>query len=724
MGVKGLLPCLRDITRPVSLEKYRGLTAAVDAMSWLHKGIFTCDVRALAIAQFEYINAKDNLDNDNGPRGMNEVKKRIDFENYSIDTNKDIVFLNDMSGSKEKSRCVSYVIQKAQCLKVKYGIESVLVIDGAPLPSKGNTDKSRRRNRNNTYQKALVAEKEGKARVARKLFAAACSITYDIRKELIYECRREKISFIVAPYEADAQMARLSHTGAVDLVITEDSDLLVYGCPRVVFKIDFKTGKGDEIQLMRDLVTNDSPSFHNWNHEMFVYMCILAGCDYCEGISGIGIQTAHKLVRIHRKPSSIFTALKNASKFPDGFDNMFWTAYRTFRHQRIYCQEKLEIDFLFPILELSVEREISDASTGSWIEPAIAKGIAIGDLHPCTKNPWKEVLKEQNHIDQKSTRNGNRSRTYYTHSSAADENISNMFAFFKPNDNLLETSIKGQSRDICVNKPTQTANLVYQNVGKNRNRGLFPLHSQDYSSNFVACTFKTLSRSRKSNIFSKRQDILKNIKDIESCKVTSPRKRYKQKNACKKETYPEFSISSNNFPSSFIDPSFDEVHHQASLNLEIDNSNVELNIKDQNDFQGTDNVNNNIQDTLVNNSYSQSFYKNNQDAMFLFQEDNTNKLFQDTDSLMKNRDNSTFNTQYNVVQSKDYILYNNDTYNKHKILAPVTCYDFGGNYPAEEGGLLLKEQSGIGSSCIINSPRKNIEKNDNLLSAIEKFQFL
>ena len=39
---------------------------------------------------------------------------------------------------------------------------------------------------------------------------------------------------IVAPYEADSQLAYLSIQGIVDLVITEDSDLLVFGCKKVI----------------------------------------------------------------------------------------------------------------------------------------------------------------------------------------------------------------------------------------------------------------------------------------------------------------------------------------------------------------------------------------------------------------------------------------------------------------------------------------------------------
>ena len=46
-------------------------------------------------------------------------------------------------------------------------------------------------------------------------------------------CRSAGVECIVAPYEADAQLAYLSKEGVVDLIITEDSDLLVFGCRKV-----------------------------------------------------------------------------------------------------------------------------------------------------------------------------------------------------------------------------------------------------------------------------------------------------------------------------------------------------------------------------------------------------------------------------------------------------------------------------------------------------------
>lgn len=41
------------------------------------------------------------------------------------------------------------------------------------------------------------------------------------------------VKYIVAPYEADAQLTYLAVKGIIDAVITEDSDLIPFGCPNV-----------------------------------------------------------------------------------------------------------------------------------------------------------------------------------------------------------------------------------------------------------------------------------------------------------------------------------------------------------------------------------------------------------------------------------------------------------------------------------------------------------
>ena len=357
MGVKGLLPTLQSITKSVSLERYRGLTVAVDAMSWLHKGVFACDVKALAKSQ----------------RGC-----------------------NGSSGDKPTQKIINYTISKAETLKVQFGIDVILVIDGDALPSKKEENIQRREERDKAFDKAVAAEKARDSRAARRFYAQSCSVTHRIRYMLITACKQLGINFIVAPYEADAQMARLCHTGAVDLVITEDSDLLVYGVPRALFKVDWDTSQGQEIQLMRDLGENVTPSFRNWTHDMFTFMCIISGCDYCSGVPGIGIKLAHKLVRIHRTPSRIFSALRAAGRMPDKFEEQFWVAYRTFRHQRVFCPSKQQIETLWPIAGSNHNASPTEVwpFLGEYVESTLATQIASGELHPTKKISWSEALKQ------------------------------------------------------------------------------------------------------------------------------------------------------------------------------------------------------------------------------------------------------------------------------------------------------------------------------------------
>ena len=357
MGVSGLLPTLQSITKSVSLEKYRGLSVCVDAMSWLHKGVFACDVKALSKHQRS----------------------------------------EDQTPSQVELKCINYTTGKAEVLS-KLGMSVILVIDGDALPSKKEENKKRKEEREKNFQKALAAEQAKDSRAARRFYASSCSVTHKMRYMLIKACKDLGINFIVAPYEADAQMARLAHTNVVDLVITEDSDMLVYGCPRVCFKVDWNTLQGQEIQLMKDLGSCVNPSFRNFTHDMFVFMCIVSGCDYCnKGVPGIGIKLAHKLVRIHRTPSKIFSALRAAGRMPLDFEESFFIAFRTFRHQRVFCPEKQQIETLYPIAGSNHRTDPNEVwpFLGEYIEPSIASKIADGSFHPSLKIPWSEALKQQ-----------------------------------------------------------------------------------------------------------------------------------------------------------------------------------------------------------------------------------------------------------------------------------------------------------------------------------------
>ncbi len=68
--------------------------------------------------------------------------------------------------------------------------------------------------------------------------------------EVIQHLVRLHVGYVVAPYEADAQMAFLIQSGKVHAIVSEDSDMLAFGCHRVLFKLE-TDGWGKEIELSR-----------------------------------------------------------------------------------------------------------------------------------------------------------------------------------------------------------------------------------------------------------------------------------------------------------------------------------------------------------------------------------------------------------------------------------------------------------------------------------------
>jgi exonuclease-1 len=65
-----------------------------------------------------------------------------------------------------------------------------------------------------------------------------------------------------------------------------------------------KFGKATEICYTR-LSSNQTLDLNGWSHQLIRQMCILSGCDYINSIQGIGLKTAHKLLKQHRTAENV-----------------------------------------------------------------------------------------------------------------------------------------------------------------------------------------------------------------------------------------------------------------------------------------------------------------------------------------------------------------------------------------------------------------------------------
>ncbi|KAK6508553.1 DNA repair protein rad2 [Arthrobotrys conoides] len=112
----------------------------------------------------------------------------------------------------------------------------------------------------------------------------------EVTKIMITECQQLLqmfgIPYITAPMEAEAQCAELVNLGLVDGIVTDDSDIFLFGGTRV-YKNMFNQAKYVECYLASDLENE-----YSLDRKKMIRLAHLLGSDYTEGLVGVGPVTA------------------------------------------------------------------------------------------------------------------------------------------------------------------------------------------------------------------------------------------------------------------------------------------------------------------------------------------------------------------------------------------------------------------------------------------------
>jgi exonuclease-1 len=276
---------------------------------------------------------------------------------------------------------------------IHFGITPYIIFDGDNLPSKAGTEKERREKRKEGRRLGLELLKVGKASQAQQELQKAVDVTPEMARAFIEELKHHNIQYVVAPYEADSQMAYLERKGIIDGVLSEDSDLLVFGVKCLITKLD---KYGDCVEVNRNHFTAcREVSFVGWSDADFRRMAILSGCDYLPGIGGLGLKTAHRMLRKHKTVDRLVKAAQfdGKLKVPAGFMAAFEQAERTFMYQWVFCPIENRLVHLTPLAD---GVEIADMPfLGEEVPAHLAIGVARGDLYPRTKLPMTVISKKR-----------------------------------------------------------------------------------------------------------------------------------------------------------------------------------------------------------------------------------------------------------------------------------------------------------------------------------------
>lgn len=315
MGIKGLLEQLKSITKKVHISEFRGKRVAIDAHCWLHRGAYGCG---------------------------KELYQGIDTTKY-----------------------ISFMLNMIHILRSN-GIESIIIVfDGIPLPCKAETNNKRTLERQQQLLLAKSAEISGDHDQAHNHYQRSISITYDMIQKVIIALDKTGVYYIVAPYETDAQLAYLSKNNIVDVIITEDSDAIVYGCHHILYKLN-RQGYGEYIEY-KNLTINQSISFQNWSTEQFQLFCCLSGCDYITNIRNIGIKTAYKIVNTYKTLDNVLQHLSFIPTITENFGVFriqLIKALLTFQSQTIFNPYTKQTEPLNPI-QLTYIHKLYNITTSS-----------------------------------------------------------------------------------------------------------------------------------------------------------------------------------------------------------------------------------------------------------------------------------------------------------------------------------------------------------------------
>jgi 5'-3' exonuclease len=469
----------------------RRLRVGIDVSGWIQKACFGfSDI--LACDEYMTNHGRAALAHETQPKISNGMFSSLENGSVSDGERDDAILSHTCRPRKRKisanigvidvhkfvNKCISFVLNRLKVLRDDCGIEVLVVFEGQTPPLKKNTVEMRHKNRNqyarfrdrctesaslnleadflDTMTDGLVNPSDLESRpdsAIEQWFtsnrrAGAGRHLSTIVEQLIVLLRQEKISFLVAPYEADSQLAFLGRHRYIDMVITDDSDLIVVcDCP-IIYKlfeqfdnpskcIEFlkETDRFIPIGIMlrprEDLgsLTFDIGgnatilNLQDYTPSMLATLFVALGSDY-EGSStklkGIGVVSACRHVRdsFFGTPSSkksnensplqrLFSRLLAGRNHTVDFDNyihQFMSAIIMYRHPVVYdpLHEKcvvLGVDSnedtelmqfeAFAVLANN-RRYCCQKVTGELLPSSVAKHVAEGWISPRTLSLYKE----------------------------------------------------------------------------------------------------------------------------------------------------------------------------------------------------------------------------------------------------------------------------------------------------------------------------------------------
>lgn len=321
MGIKDLNPFLKaaspDLINDVSLNKFSGKRVAIDTSIYLYKFLYKND--RFIESFFKQINRLrvNNIspiyifDGKPPAEKMGEIKSRQDKKMYYME--KIMELTNLINETPDDSQ--NQITDDVSTAPID-NIDSTIIDSTITDPTNVVVSKKDLQDQLEKFEKKLII------------------VTKEHIRTLKYFFDLLNIKYIQANCEADIICSKLCENGIVDMVLSDDMDLLASGSRIVLRNFNVNSNKITVYNVDRILQTLDI------TYDQWIDFCILCGCDYLKRVRGMGPKNAYSCIKTYGSIEKIIENMFGEGKkftLPENYD--YENARKLFKECDYYKDE-------------------------------------------------------------------------------------------------------------------------------------------------------------------------------------------------------------------------------------------------------------------------------------------------------------------------------------------------------------------------------------------------
>lgn len=201
---------------------------------------------------------------------------------------------------------------------VEAGIKPIYVFDGKAPGAKARELAKRGEKRQEATESLAEAKETGNEESLLKFAKRTVRVTRQHNEDCQKLLTLMGIPWVQAPGEAEAQCAEIVKGGLAYAVGSEDLDTLTFAAPILMRHLTFSEARKMPITEFSLSAVLEGMEL---TMDMFIDLCILLGCDYCESIKGIGPKKALDLIREHKNIETILANIDTEKyKVPENWE--------------------------------------------------------------------------------------------------------------------------------------------------------------------------------------------------------------------------------------------------------------------------------------------------------------------------------------------------------------------------------------------------------------------